>query len=187
MRQAAPLLTDHSAGRDDRRRKARRHRHPPIVPSAAYLWLLFLVLFTILEPDTSFHRPDLPARLQRRRRDGHARAGLPRPAGGEHLRPHDRRQSGALPRADELPRPAFSRRPNVWGTIIAYFALAFGIKGLQLVSGTNSYWVQPLFEGGALVLAVALAARPTIKRIRRERAGFRFDEGRSRPRRVRKP
>ena len=54
MRQAAPLLTDHSAGRDDRRRKARRHRHSPIVPSAAYLWLLFLVLFTILEPDTFF-------------------------------------------------------------------------------------------------------------------------------------
>jgi len=57
----------------------------------------------------------------------------------------------------------FSQRPNVWGTIIAYYALAFGIKGLQLVSGTNSYWVQPLFEGTALVIAVALAARPAVR------------------------
>jgi hypothetical protein len=44
----------------------------------------------------------------------------------------------------------FSGRPNVWGTIIAYFALAFGIKGLQLVSGSNSYWIQhgPHHRGG---------------------------------------
>ena len=105
----------------------------------------------------------------------------PAPHAGRQVRP--RGKMGPV----FLGASQFSRRPNVWGTIIAYFALAFGIKGLQLVSGTNSYWVQPLFEGGALVLAVALAARPTIKRIRRERAGFRFDEGRSRPRRVRKP
>jgi ribose transport system permease protein len=63
----------------------------------------------------------------------------------------------------------FSGRPNVWGTIIAYFALAFGIKGLQLVSGSNSYWIQPLFEGTALIIAVALAARPAVQR-RRKRA-----------------
>src|SRR4051794_20473095 len=63
----------------------------------------------------------------------------------------------------------FSQRPNVWGTIIAYFALAFGIKGLQLVSGTNSYWVQPLFEGTALVVAVALAARPAVGAVKAKR------------------
>lgn len=53
----------------------------------------------------------------------------------------------------------FSQRPNVWGTLVAYFALAFGIKGLQLEAGSGSIWVRPLFEGTALIVAVALAAR----------------------------
>lgn len=61
----------------------------------------------------------------------------------------------------------FSGRPNVWGTIVAYFALAFGIKGLQLVAGPGTVWIGPLFEGTALVLAVALAARQGAIRIRR--------------------
>ncbi|MGV1047020.1 MAG: ABC transporter permease [Solirubrobacterales bacterium] len=61
----------------------------------------------------------------------------------------------------------FSRRPNVWGTLIAYFALAFGIKGLQLVSGSGGFWVQPLFEAAALIFAVAFAsAGPRIGRRR---------------------
>ena len=61
----------------------------------------------------------------------------------------------------------FSGRPNVWGTVIAYYALAFGIKGLQLVAGPGTVWIGPLFEGTALVLAVALAARQGVVRIRR--------------------
>lgn len=61
----------------------------------------------------------------------------------------------------------FSGRPNVWGTVIAYFALAFGIKGLQLVAGPGTVWIGPLFEGTALVLAVALAARQGTIRVRR--------------------
>ena len=44
----------------------------------------------------------------------------------------------------------FSGRPNVWGTVVAYFALAFGIKGLQLVAGPGTVWIGPVFEGTAL-------------------------------------
>lgn len=53
----------------------------------------------------------------------------------------------------------FTRRPNVWGTLVAYFALAFGVKGLQLAFGTGTFWIQPLFQGAALLIAVALASR----------------------------
>jgi len=65
----------------------------------------------------------------------------------------------------------FSGRPNVWGTVVAYFALAFGIKGLQLVAGPGTVWIGPVFEGAALLLAVALAARQGVVRIRRARPG----------------
>jgi ribose transport system permease protein len=53
----------------------------------------------------------------------------------------------------------FRHRPNVWGTVIAYFALAFGIQGLTLQYGAGAFWVSPLFQGVALVCAVALASR----------------------------
>jgi ribose transport system permease protein len=46
-------------------------------------------------------------------------------------------------------------RFNPWGTLIAVYFLATGINGLQLL-GVPSY-VQQLFYGGALVLAVALS------------------------------
>ena len=51
-----------------------------------------------------------------------------------------------------------SQRPNVWGTLIAYFALAFGIQGLTLQFGAGSFWVSPLFQGVAVIGAVALAS-----------------------------
>jgi ribose transport system permease protein len=65
----------------------------------------------------------------------------------------------------------FSGRPNVRGTVVAYFALAFGIKGLQLVAGPGTVWIGPVFEGTALVLAVALAARQGTVRLRRSPDG----------------
>jgi ribose transport system permease protein len=71
----------------------------------------------------------------------------------------------------------FSQRPNVPGTLIAYFALAFGIEGLSLVSGTADYWAQPLFEGAALVFAVALASRPVVRRRRAARSGTALPAG----------
>jgi ribose transport system permease protein len=64
----------------------------------------------------------------------------------------------------------FQQRPNVWGTLIAYFALAFGIQGLALSSSTAAVWSQPLFEGVALIVAVALASRPIVVKLREARA-----------------
>lgn len=53
----------------------------------------------------------------------------------------------------------FKGRPNVWGTLVAVFALAFGIQGLQLMFSGGVYWLTPFFNGAALVIAVAFAAR----------------------------
>jgi ribose transport system permease protein len=63
-----------------------------------------------------------------------------------------------------------SQRPNVWGTLIAYFALAFGIQGLVLSASSAAVWSQPLFQGVSLIVAVAVAARPTIRKLREARA-----------------
>ena len=60
-----------------------------------------------------------------------------------------------------------SQRPNVWGTLIAYFALAFGIQGITLSSDAAAVWSEPLFQGVALIVAVALASLPAIRRRRR--------------------
>ena len=46
-------------------------------------------------------------------------------------------------------------RFNVWGTIVALYVLAVGVKGLQLAGG--QYWVAELFNGVALILAVGIA------------------------------
>jgi ribose transport system permease protein len=56
-------------------------------------------------------------------------------------------------------------RPNVWGALIAMYALSFGIKGLQLTSGSSTFWIEPLFEGVTLLAAVALASRSGIIKI----------------------
>ncbi|MCW2498456.1 MAG: hypothetical protein JWN87_132 [Frankiales bacterium] len=64
----------------------------------------------------------------------------------------------------------FSGRPNVWGTLVAYFALAFGIKGLQLAFGPGTFWIQPLFQGAALLIAVALASRQITQTRKSRRA-----------------
>lgn len=54
-------------------------------------------------------------------------------------------------------------RVNVLGTLIAIFLLATGVKGLQL-AGAPSY-ISSLFNGAALIIAVALAARAAHRRI----------------------
>jgi ribose transport system permease protein len=46
-------------------------------------------------------------------------------------------------------------RFNVWGTLLAIFVLALGVQGLQLLSGVT--WLSPMFNGIALIAAVALA------------------------------
>jgi ribose transport system permease protein len=44
---------------------------------------------------------------------------------------------------------------NVWGTVVGVFLLAVGTTGLAL--GGAPFWVSPIFNGGALVIAVTLA------------------------------
>jgi ribose transport system permease protein len=46
-------------------------------------------------------------------------------------------------------------RYNVWGTILAVYVLAIGVKGLQL--GGAPVWIPDLFNGAALLLAVGLS------------------------------
>jgi ribose transport system permease protein len=53
-------------------------------------------------------------------------------------------------------------RVNVLGTLIAIFLLATGVKGLQL-AGAPGY-INDLFNGFALIIAVALAVRSTRRR-----------------------
>lgn len=53
-------------------------------------------------------------------------------------------------------------RVNVLGTLVAIFLLATGVKGLQLIGMPG--FVEDLFNGVALIVAVALAARTARKR-----------------------
>jgi ribose transport system permease protein len=60
---------------------------------------------------------------------------------------------------------------NVWGTLIAIFVLAVGVQGLQLVAGVQ--WVAALFNGLALIAAVALAASRLRKNSKRGKLSLR--------------
>lgn len=46
-------------------------------------------------------------------------------------------------------------RFNVWGTVVAVYVLAVGVKGLQLAGAPT--WIPDLFNGVALLIAVGLA------------------------------
>lgn len=72
-----------------------------------------------------------------------------------------------------------SQRPNVWGTLIAYFALAWGIQGLTLSASSAAVWSQPLFQGVSLIVAVALASRPAIRKLRARAAAAAVEETRT--------
>lgn len=60
-------------------------------------------------------------------------------------------------------------RVNVWGTVLAVFTLAVGVKGLQL-TGTP-FWVSDLFNGVALLVSVGLASNnfDQLSRLRRRK------------------
>ncbi len=58
-------------------------------------------------------------------------------------------------------------RFNIWGTVVAAYVLAVGVKGLQLAG--LPVWIPDLFNGAALLVAVGLAAwrrTPGTRRIR---------------------
>jgi ribose transport system permease protein len=59
-------------------------------------------------------------------------------------------------------------RFNVWGTLLAIYVLATGAEGLELVSGAQ--WISDMFNGVAVIAAVALA----VSRQRRSAAGSRW-------------
>ncbi len=67
-------------------------------------------------------------------------------------------------------------RFNVWGTIVAVYVLATGVKGLQLAGAP--IWIPDLFNGVALLLAVGLAKwETTATRAGAVRRLLRFDRG----------
>lgn len=61
-------------------------------------------------------------------------------------------------------------RFNVWGAVIAVYTLAFGIKGIGLRYPREISWIQPMFEGLTLLIAVAIASRQGIIRVRKRSA-----------------
>jgi ribose transport system permease protein len=60
-------------------------------------------------------------------------------------------------------------RPNVWGTMIALLALAWGIKGIELTFSSNTNWIKPLFSGASLLAAVSLASREAVIKVRKRK------------------
>ena len=60
-------------------------------------------------------------------------------------------------------------RFNIWGTVVAAYVLAVGVKGLQLAG--LPIWIPDLFNGAALLLAVGLAAWRRTPSTRRTRLG----------------
>jgi ribose transport system permease protein len=67
-------------------------------------------------------------------------------------------------------------RFNVWGTLVAVYVLATGVKGLQLAGAP--IWIPDLFNGAALLLAVGLAKwEATASRAGAVRKFLRFDRG----------
>lgn len=65
-----------------------------------------------------------------------------------------------------------ARQFNVPGTLIAVYVLATGVKGLQLIG--SPFWINDLFNGVALIVAVAFAVRRAegiTRRSLRERLG----------------
>ena len=54
-------------------------------------------------------------------------------------------------------------RYNVWGTVLAVYVLATGIKGLQLAGAP--VWIPDLFNGIALLVAVGVTSRQRVKRV----------------------
>lgn len=70
----------------------------------------------------------------------------------------------------------FKARPNVWGTVLAVYVLAFGVKGLQLAFVSGVYWLTPMFNGVALIAAVTLASRRVAAVQRRRRLPERATE-----------
>lgn len=53
-------------------------------------------------------------------------------------------------------------RVNVWGTMVGVIILAVGISGIQQLGG--SFWVEPMFNGLTLLIAIGIAGYAQRKR-----------------------
>ena len=53
-------------------------------------------------------------------------------------------------------------RVNVWGTLVGVAILAVGISGIQQFGG--SFWVEPMFNGATLLIAIGIAGYAQRKR-----------------------
>ena len=53
-------------------------------------------------------------------------------------------------------------RVNVWGTLVGVTILAIGISGIQQLGG--SFWVEPMFNGATLLVAIGIAGYAQRKR-----------------------
>ena len=53
-------------------------------------------------------------------------------------------------------------RVNVWGTVVGVLILAIGISGIQQLGG--SFWVEPMFNGVTLLVAIGIAGYAQRKR-----------------------
>ena len=63
-------------------------------------------------------------------------------------------------------------RVNVWGTLVGVVILAIGISGIQQFGG--SFWVEPMFNGLTLLVAIGIAGYAQRKR-HRARSGRRIE------------
>ena len=60
-------------------------------------------------------------------------------------------------------------RVNVWGTLVGVIILAVGISGIQQFGG--AFWVEPLFNGVTLLIAIGFAGWTGRRRGRAHRQG----------------
>ena len=58
-------------------------------------------------------------------------------------------------------------RVNVWGTIVAVLVLGIGIAGLEQIGG--AFYVDPLFDGGTLIVAVGAAGYAARRQLARRK------------------
>lgn len=58
-------------------------------------------------------------------------------------------------------------RVNVWGTIVAVLVLGIGIAGLEQIGG--AFYVDPLFDGGTLIVAVGAAGFAARRQLARRK------------------
>ncbi len=59
-------------------------------------------------------------------------------------------------------------RVNVWGTVVAVLILAVGISGIEQMGG--AFYVEPLFNGSTLIVAVGMAGWAARRRMRVSRS-----------------